>query len=129
MQRRSVGALRQRFVEEGFETTLEGKPRRRRLRALAGEDEARLTALVCGPDPEGGACWTVRLWADVWVAFEHTDTKTVSRETIQRTLKKPNLNPGRTRNGASRMEDVLDGYSWERDESARWCAWMRVRSS
>jgi hypothetical protein len=27
MQRRSVEALRQRFVEEGFETTLEGKPR------------------------------------------------------------------------------------------------------
>ncbi|MDR0376382.1 MAG: hypothetical protein LBH70_01155 [Spirochaetaceae bacterium] len=26
-QRRSEGALRQRFVEEGFETTLEGKPR------------------------------------------------------------------------------------------------------
>jgi hypothetical protein len=60
-QRRSVGALRQRFVEEGFETTLEGKPRGRRLRALAGEDEAWLTALVYRPDPESGACWTVRL--------------------------------------------------------------------
>jgi hypothetical protein len=61
MQRRSVEALRQRFVEEEFETTLEGKPRGHRPRTLAGEDAARLTALVCGPVPEGRAFWTVRL--------------------------------------------------------------------
>jgi transposase len=90
MRRRSVEALRQRFVEDGFETTLEGKPRGHRPRALAGEDEARLIALVCGPAPEGSARWTLRLLADAWVALEHTDTKTVSRETIRRTLKKTN---------------------------------------
>ncbi|MDR0376329.1 MAG: helix-turn-helix domain-containing protein [Spirochaetaceae bacterium] len=49
MQRRSVGALQQRFVEEGIETTMEREPRGHRPRALAGEDEARLTTLVCGP--------------------------------------------------------------------------------
>jgi transposase len=77
-----------RFVEEGFETALEGKPRGRRPCALTGEDEARLIALVCGPAPEGGARWTLRLLADVWATLEHTDTKAASYETIRRTVKK-----------------------------------------
>ena len=64
MHRRGIEELRRRFVEDGFETTLEGKPRGHRPRALSGEDEARLVALVCGPAPEGCARWTVRLLAD-----------------------------------------------------------------
>jgi transposase len=90
MHRRGIEELRQRFVEEGFEVTLEGKPRGHRPRALTREDEARLIALVCGPAPEGCDRWTLRLLADKWVALEHTDTKTVSRETIRRVLKRSN---------------------------------------
>ena len=63
MHRRGIEELRRRFVEEGFEATLEGKPRGHRPRALTGEDEARLIALVCGPVPEGNARWTLRLFA------------------------------------------------------------------
>jgi transposase len=99
MHRRGVEELRQRFVEEGFETALEGKPRGHRRRSIQGEDEARLIALVCGPVPEGCARWTLQLLEDTWVTLENTDTKTVSRETIRQTLKKTNLNPGRTGNG------------------------------
>jgi transposase len=51
MHRRGIEELRQRFVEEGFETVLEGKPRGHRHRMLTGEDEARLVTLVCGPVP------------------------------------------------------------------------------
>jgi transposase len=61
MHRRGIEELRQRFVEEGFESTLEGKPRGHRPRVLSGEDEARLVTLVCGPAPEGCPRWTVRL--------------------------------------------------------------------
>jgi transposase len=90
MHRRGIEALRQRFVEEGFEVTLEGNPRGHRPRALTGEDEARLIALACGPAPEGYDRWTLRLLEDKWVTLEYRDTKTVSRETIRRTLKNRN---------------------------------------
>jgi transposase len=61
MHRRGIEGLRQRFVEDGFEATLEGKPRGHRPRSIQGEDEARLVALVCGPAPEGCAHWTMQL--------------------------------------------------------------------
>jgi transposase len=98
-RRRGIEELRQRFVEEGFESTLEGKPRGHRPRVLSGEDEARLVTLICGPVPEGCSRWTLRLLEDTWVTLEHTDAKRVSRETIRRTLKKTNLSPGKTGNG------------------------------
>ena len=53
LSRRGLEQLRQRFVEEGFETTLKGKPRGHKPKSLGGEDEARLIALVCSPKPEG----------------------------------------------------------------------------
>jgi transposase len=102
MHHRGIEELRQRFVEEGFESTLAGKPRGHRPRSLTGEDEARLITLVCGPAPEGCPQWTLRLLEDAWASLEHTDTKTVSRETIRRTLKKLALSPDKTGNGVSR---------------------------
>jgi transposase len=102
MTRRGLEQLRQRFVEEGFETTLEGKPKGHRPRSLQGKDEARLVALVCGPKPEGSTRWTLRLLAEKWTTLANTDTKSVCYETIRRTLKKTNLNLGVVRNGASR---------------------------
>ncbi|MDR1149682.1 MAG: helix-turn-helix domain-containing protein [Spirochaetaceae bacterium] len=93
MHHRGIEELRHRFVEEGFETVFEGKPREHRPRALTGEDEARLIALVGGPAPEGYPRWTLQLLKDTWATLEHTGTKTVSRETIRRILKKANLMP------------------------------------
>jgi transposase len=88
MHRRGIENLRQRFVEEGFEASLEGKPRGHRPRSIQGEDEARLVALVCSAAPEGHNHWSLRLIRDTWVTLEGTDTKTVSMETIRQTLKK-----------------------------------------
>jgi transposase len=101
MSLRGTAYMRQRFVEDGFEVSLEGKPRGHRPRVLSGKDEARLIALVCGPAPEGAARWTLRLLEDQWVTLENTEAETVSREIIRRTLKKTSLNPGRTGNGTS----------------------------
>ncbi len=101
LSRRGLEQLRQRFVEEGFEVTLTGKPRGHRQKALGGADEARLIALVCGPKPDGRTRWTLRLLADKWSALAHTETKTISRETVRRTLKKTRLNLGAARNGVS----------------------------
>jgi len=104
LSRRGLEELRQRFVEDGFETTLTGKPRGHRPKALNGADEARLIALVCSPIPDGRARWTLQLLADKWSALAHTETKTISRDTVRRTLKKTNLNHGGYRNGAYRLK-------------------------
>jgi transposase len=78
--------LRQRFVEEGFQTTLDGKPRGHRAALIQGADEARLTMLACSEKPEGHSRWTLRLLADKFVIMESGEH--VSHETIRRTLKK-----------------------------------------
>jgi transposase len=88
MSLRGIELLRQRFVEDGFEPTLQGKPRGHRPRALTGADVARLIALVCSPKPDGSARWTLRLLRDTWSTLAYTDAKTVSHETIRQTLKK-----------------------------------------
>ena len=85
MHRRGIENLRQRFVEEGFETTLEGKPGGHRQRIIQGEDEARLVALTCGEKPDGQARWTLRLLSYTFVTLEN---EKVSYETIRRILKK-----------------------------------------
>jgi transposase len=104
MSRRGLEQLRQRFVEEGFEATLEGKPRGHRPKALGGKDEARLIALACSPKPDGHSRWTLRLLQDTWETLAYTDTKTVSYQTIRRTLKKTKLSLGKAGNGAYPQE-------------------------
>jgi len=88
LSRRGLEQLRQRFVEEGFEVTLAGKPRGHRPKLLSGEDEARLVALACSPKPEGRTRWTLRLLADTWTTLAYTDVDTLSYATVRRTLKK-----------------------------------------
>jgi transposase len=107
LSRRGLEQLRQRFVEEGFEVTLTGKPRGHRPKALGGADEARLIALVCSPKPDGRTRWTLRLLAKTWSTLAHTETKTISRETVRRTLKKTKLSLGAAGNGASRRKGSL----------------------
>ena len=94
LSRRGLEQLRQRFVEEGFEVTLVGKPRGHRPKLLGGEDEARLIALACSPKPDGRTRWTLRLLADTWTTLAYTDVKTISYAAVRRTLKKTKLNLG-----------------------------------
>ena len=107
MSRRGIEQLRQRFVEDSFEVTLQGKPRGHRPRALGGSDEARLIALVCSPKPNGRARWTLRLLRETWSTVANTDAKTVSHETIRQTLKKTKLSRGRARSGAYLLKESL----------------------
>ena len=104
LSRCGLEQLRQRFIEEGFEIAFNGKPRGHKPRVLSGEDEARLIALVCSPKPEGRARWSLRLLADTWKTLAYTDTKSISHETVWRTLKKTKLNLGEVRNGVSRRK-------------------------
>jgi hypothetical protein len=87
-RRQTVEKIRQRFVECGFEETLDGKKRDRPPvdKLLTGEQEAKVIATRLGPPPKGYANWTLRLLARKVVELEIA--LTVSYETVRRTLKK-----------------------------------------
>lgn len=84
---KTVENIRARFVTEGFDVTLHGKPRAEpRPKLLDGEQEAQIIALRLGPPPAGFANWTLRLLAEQVVVLEIVDS--ISHETVRRTLKK-----------------------------------------
>lgn len=87
-RRQTVETIRQRFVEAGFQETLEGKKRALPPtgKLLDGEQEAKVIATRLGPPPKGYANWTLRLLARKVVELKIV--KTVSYETVRRTLKK-----------------------------------------
>ena len=84
----TVEMVRQRFVERGFQETLEGKKRATppTEKLLDGEQEAKVIATRLGPPPKGYAHWTLRLLARKVVELEIVEA--ISYETVRRTLKK-----------------------------------------
>jgi transposase len=84
---RTIGRVRQRFVEEGLEAALLPRPSPRvYARKLDGEQEAKLIALACSGPPEGRKRWTLRLLAERMVELEVVPE--LSHETVRQTLKK-----------------------------------------
>jgi len=85
---KTVENIRQRFVELGFEQTLERKkpqtPPANKL--LDGRQEAQIIATRLGPPPAGYAHWTLRLLARKVVELEIAPS--ISHETVRQTLKK-----------------------------------------
>lgn len=85
----TIERVRQQFVEEGFETVLSYKQRKRnKPRSLDGEKEAHLMAIACSEAPPGKARWTLRLLSERMVELGHVEQ--ISHETIRQTLKKTN---------------------------------------
>jgi transposase len=103
---RSIEHLKKRFVEEGLEAALERKAREKPSREVVfdGAFEARLIALACSEAPEGRQRWTVRLLADKAVELKYAES--VSHMTVQRVLKKMNLNLTLANTGKSRLKGV-----------------------
>ena len=85
---KTVENIRERFVTEGFDITLNGQPRVKppRPKLLDGEQEAKVIAMRLGSPPPGFSNWTLRLLAEQVVALEIVET--ISYETVRRTLKK-----------------------------------------
>ena len=84
---RTVENIRKKFVIDGYEIALNGKPSERVYeRNIDGETEARIIALSCGQPPEGYARWSLRMLADKAVELNYVDT--VSHETVRSLLKK-----------------------------------------
>jgi transposase len=86
VSRPCVERLRKRFVMGGLEKALNEDPRPGQRRRLDGRAEATLVATTCSQVPEGYEHWTLRLLAGKMV--ELGIVKSVSHETIRRTLKK-----------------------------------------
>jgi len=85
-RRQTVENVRERFVINGFDLTLNGRPRASRPKVLTGEQEAKVIALRLGSPPKGFAHWSLRLLAEKVV--ELAIAPAVSHETVRRTLKK-----------------------------------------
>lgn len=85
---KTVENIRQRFVELGFEQTLERKKPQTAPanKLLDGEQEAKVIATRLGPLPAGYAHWTLRLLARKVVELEIAES--ISHETVRQTLKK-----------------------------------------
>lgn len=85
---KTVENVRQRFVERGFEVTLNGEKRETppTKKLLDGEQEAKIIAMRLGTPPAGYRKWTLRLLARKVVELEIVDS--VSYQTVRRTLKK-----------------------------------------
>ncbi len=81
---------RKRFVENGFEETLDRKPRQSPPieKLLDGEQEAKIISMRLGDPPKGFGKWTLRLLARKVVELEIAPT--ISHQTVRRTLKKQN---------------------------------------
>ena len=85
---RTVENVRQRFVWDGFEATLERaqRPSPPTAPLLDGEAEAKVIATRLGNPPAGYGHWTLRLLASHVVELEIVES--ISHETVRQVLKK-----------------------------------------
>lgn len=102
-----------------MEAALERRtPDRDYERRLDGVGETHLITVACGQPPEGREHWTMQLLAERMVGLPYV--KSVSRESVRRTLKKSELKPWLKKQwcippqanaeSVCKMEDVLDVY-------------------
>jgi len=78
--------IKRRYLEEGFDSALQDKPRSGKPPRILGDARAKLTALACSEAPEGHARWTLRLLADSAVQLGFVDS--ISHNAVRQILKK-----------------------------------------
>ena len=90
---RTIERLRQRYVLDGLEVALKGKPRLNLdKKKFDGVVESKLVALRCSEPEEGRSGWTLRLLADKMVTLDYVES--ISHESVRQILKKTKLSPG-----------------------------------
>jgi transposase len=90
---RTIERLRRRFVEDGFEIALNGKPRPVNSRIkIDGDAEAHLIATACSDAPAGYEKWTIKLLMQELKKKGYV--LEISEEAVRQRLKKTKLNPG-----------------------------------
>ena len=101
---RTIGRVRERFVERGFEDCLRRKTQDKpsRERTLDGTAEAKRIALARSDPPADRAVWAMQLLADKLVELKVVDA--VSDETVRRAMKETRSSRGSRSRGASRPD-------------------------
>ena len=91
---RTIDRVKKKFVEEGFEASLERRPTQRLYDLkMDGDTEAKLVTLCCSKPPKGFAKWSLRLLADKMVELKYVES--ISHVTVRSVLKKTNLSLGK----------------------------------
>ena len=89
----TIERLRHRYVTEGLEVCLKGKPRLNLdKKKFDGEVEAKLVAIRCSEPEEGTSSWTLELLADKMVTLNYVES--ISKESVRQILKKIKLSLG-----------------------------------
>ena len=84
---RTIENIRKKFVVDGYEIALTGKPSERvYLSKVDGDFEAHIIALSCSEPPEGFSRWSLRMLANKAVELNYIDT--ISHERVRSVLKK-----------------------------------------
>jgi transposase len=91
---RTIDRVKKKFVEEGFEASLERRPSQRLYDLkMDGDTEAKLVTLCCSDPPKGFAKWSLRLLSDKMVELKYVES--ISHVTVRSILKKTNLSLGK----------------------------------
>jgi transposase len=91
---RTIDRVKKKFIEEGFEATLERRLTTRKYEIkVDGDMEAKLISLCCSEPPKGFARWSLRLLADKMVELKYAES--ISYVTVGNVLKKMNLSLGK----------------------------------
>ena len=91
---RTIDRVKKKFVEEGFEATLERRATSRKYEVkVDGDMEAKLVSLCCSNPPNGFSRWSLRLLADKMLELNYAES--ISHVTVGKVLKKMNLSLGK----------------------------------
>lgn len=84
---RTIENIRKKFVFDGLDIALAGKPSERVYESkVDGDIEAHIIALSCSKPPEGFSRWSLRMLADKAVELNYIET--ISHERVRTVLKK-----------------------------------------
>lgn len=92
VDRVTVWRTKKKYLAHGAAKAIQEEDRPGQPLKYTTEHEAELTALACGPCPQGRRCWTVRLLTET--LQRKPGFTTINRETVRLALKKMRANPG-----------------------------------
>jgi len=92
VDRTTIWRIKNRFLDYGLEMALTDENRSGQPLKYTTHHEAELTALACGPVPEGRRRWTIRLLAEE--LNKQNGFETITYGSVRKILKKTNLSLG-----------------------------------
>lgn len=92
VDRTTIWRIKKRYLQYGLEMALTEENRSGQPLKYTTRHEAELTALACGPVPEGRRRWTIRLLVEE--LNKQNGFETITYGSVRKLLKKTNLNLG-----------------------------------